>query len=92
MSLHMLGVYFKIYEEMSPKISLEPCLFSQRGIEVGHILWSYKQPQIMLQHSFPISSAVHKVQKMVGGREPGSVTELLWAGMQIVYLFRCLDF
>lgn len=67
--------------------------FSQRNIEVGHILWSYKQPGIMLPNDLLlVSSAVHKVQEMTEGREPGSMTEPLQARMQIVYLFICLDF
>lgn len=43
-SIRMHGIIFKIYEDASPEILLDS--FSHRHIEVGHILWSYKQPLI----------------------------------------------
>lgn len=83
----MHGIVFKIYEEASSEILLDS--FSQRNIEVGHILWSYKQPLIYaLFHLIRTSQGAEEDW----GRESGSVTEPLQAMMQIVYLFICLDF
>lgn len=83
----MPGRVFKIYEEASSEILSDS--FTQRNIEVGHILWSSKQPLI-----YALFHLIHTSQgaREDGGRKSDSVTEPLQAMMQIVYLFICLDF